>query len=68
MQHLESNYPKLKNIARRSRNYCLDDLEYYFKKYYQTSWTRVTLELESKFKMRMSESSRTLNRFLGFNV
>jgi hypothetical protein len=68
MEHLESNYPKLKNIAIRTHTYCLDDLEYYFKKYYQTSWTRVTLELESKFKMRMSESSRRLNRFLGFNV
>lgn len=68
MEYLESKYPKLKNIVIKTKNYCLDDLEYYFKKHYQTNWDRVTMELESKFKMRMSESSTCLNRFLGFNV
>tara|TARA_R100001510_G_C7653736_1_gene212115 strand:- start:1189 stop:1395 length:207 start_codon:yes stop_codon:yes gene_type:complete len=68
MEYLESKYPKLRNIAIRTHTFDLSELEYFFKKYYQTSWDRVTLELESQFKMRMSESSRRLNRFLGFNV
>ena len=68
MNYLKNKYSELENITFKKGTYCLKDVEYFIKKYYQTNWNLITEELESKFNMRMSQSSKTLNKFLGFNV
>jgi len=68
MQYLIDTYPQLENIVRLKRIYDRIDVEYFIKKYYQTNWDRITIELESKFQMRSSQSSKTLDRFLGYNI
>ena len=68
MDYLKKNYSELENITSKKGIYCLNDVEYFIKKYYQTNWNLITEELETKFNIRMSQSSKTLNKFLGFNV
>jgi hypothetical protein len=68
MDYLKKNYSELENITSKKGIYSLNDVQYFIKKYYQTNWNLITEELETKFNMRMSQSSKTLNKFLGFNV
>ncbi len=68
MEYLKNNYPELENITQRKGIYDRSDVEYFIKKYYQTNWLLITDKLESKFNMRMSQSCKTLDRFLGYNV
>jgi len=68
MDYLKHTYPQLENIVRLKRIVDRIDIEYFIKKYYQTNWDRITIELETKFQMRSSQSSKTLDRFLGYNI
>lgn len=68
MEYLKNNYPELENITKIKGIYDRRDVEYFIKKYYQTNWLLITDELESKFNMRMSQSCRILDRFLGYNI
>ena len=68
MEYLKNNYPELENITKIKGIYDRRDVEYFIKKYYQTNWLLITDELESKFNMRMSQSCKTLDRFLGYNI
>jgi hypothetical protein len=68
MEYLKNNYPELENITKRKGIYDYSDVEYFIKKYYQTNWDRITIELETKFNMRSSQSCKTLDRYLGYNI
>lgn len=65
---LSNKYQQLENITVRKGIADRRDVEYFIKKHYQTNWDLMTQELERVFDLRMSVSSKLLNRFLGYNV
>ena len=65
---LSNKYPQLENITVRKGIVDRRDVEYFIKKHYQTNWNLMTEELERVFDLRMSGSSKLLDRFLGYNV
>jgi len=65
---LSNKYPQLENITVRKGIADRRDVEYFIKKHYQTNWNLMTEELERVFDLRMSGSSKLLDRFLGYNV
>lgn len=68
LQYLKETYPKVQNIAPKKSitRFNGEIVDIYVKEMYNKTWCDITNEIELMFDLRMYESPKVLNKFLGF--